>query len=45
MKQSKDNSHFDVFTERKLKLVNGLLPYYSFLRQNDEDALAEDPIQ
>ena len=45
MKHKKGSSRVDAFTEGKLKLVNDVLLYYSFLYQDDEDALAEEPSQ
>ena len=45
MKLQKGNNSVDAFTDEKLKLVNNVLLYYTFLYQDDEDALAEDPTQ
>ena len=45
MKLTKGNTSVDVFIYRKNKLVNGILLYYTFLYQDDEDILAEDPTQ
>ena len=45
MKLKKGNAIVDAFTDGKIKLVNDILLYYTFLYQDDKDALAEDPTQ
>ena len=45
MKLKKGNAIVGAFTDEKIRLVNEVLLYYTFLYQDDEDALAKDPTQ